>query len=235
MNLKDRIRLIYRIASYNLKIVFSGKFIYFLIAAWMFFLIIDGIMLFSDSIPDVSDVYDLLLFPGILMMFYPVVYNIQNDKDTRMLEIIFGVPDYRYKVYLLRFFMALVLVLFMIGVMSAFAWFSIVKVEVFKMLLQIMSPLLFMACLTFMFTTLVRNGNGAAVIMIIIGLVFFVMAEPLQSSKWNLFLNPFSTPTEMNISVWMNVVRQNRLILAIGSVIALLWGLINLQQREKFM
>ena len=38
----------------------------------------------------------------MLIMFYPIVYNIQNDKDTRMLEIIFGVPDYRYKVYLLR-------------------------------------------------------------------------------------------------------------------------------------
>jgi hypothetical protein len=235
MKLNERIILLFRIASYNLKIVFSGKFIYFLIAAWMFFFIIDGIMLFSDNIPDVSDIYDLLLFPGILIMFYPVVYNIQNDKDTRMLEIIFGVPDYRYKVYLLRFFMALILVGFMLVLMSAFSWFSIVKVQVLKMVIQVMNPLIFMACLTFMFTTLVRNGNGAAVIMVIIGLIFFIMSEPLQSSKWNLFLNPYNAPTEMNISVWMNIVRQNRLILAIGSVIAVLWGLINLQHREKFM
>jgi len=235
MNLPERLKLLFRIASYNLKIVFSGKFVYFLIAAWMFFLVIDGIMLFSENIIDVSDVYDLLLFPGILMMFYPVVYNVQNDKDTRMLEIIFGVPDYRYKVYLLRFLMAIVLLTFMLILMSAFSWFSIVKVPILKMVVQVLNPLIFMACLTFMFTTLVRNGNGAAVIMVIIGLVFFIMSEPLAKSKWNLFLNPYNVPTEMNLSVWMNIVHQNRLILAIGSIISILWGLINLQYREKFM
>jgi len=73
------------------------------------------------------------------------------------------------------------------------------------------------------------------VIMVIVGMVFFIMNEPLEKSKWNLFLNPYNVPTEMNVSVWMNVVRQNRLILGIGSVISLLWGLINLQYREKFM
>lgn len=235
MKLIERIRLIFRIASYNLKIVFSGKFVYFLIAAWLFFLTIDGIMLFDDNSIDISDVYDLLLFPGILILFYPVVYNIQNDKDTRMLEIIFGVPDYRYKVYLLRFVMALILVMFMLVLMSAFAWFSVLKIPVLKLVIQILNPIVFIACLTFMFTTLLRNGNGAAVTMVIIGLIFFIMNEPLEGSKWNLFLNPYNVPTEINISVWKTIVRQNRLILAIGSIIALLWGLINLQYREKFM
>jgi hypothetical protein len=235
MNITERIRLLISIARYNLKIVFSGRFVYFLIAAWLFFLVIDGLMLFSENSLDVSDVYDLMLFPGILILFYPVVYNIQNDKDTRMLEIVFGVPDYRYKVYLLRFLMAILLLVFMMILMTSFAWFSIVKVPVFTLVFQILSPLFFIACLTFMFTTLVKNGNGAAVIMVIIGLIFFIMNEPLAKSKWNLFLNPYNLPTEMNISVWMNIVHQNRLILGIGSVISLLWGLMNLQYREKFM
>jgi hypothetical protein len=235
MKLAERIRLLYGVAKYNLKIVFSGRFVYFLIAGWLFFLVIDGIMLFSENNIDVSDVYDLLLFPGILILFYPVVYNIQNDKDTRMMEIIFGIPDYRYKVYLLRFVMAMFLLVFMLILMTAFSWFSVVRIPVFKMVIQLLSPLFFLACLTFMFTTLVRNGNGAAVIMVIIGLIFFIMNEPLARSKWNLFLNPYNLPVEMNLSVWMNIVHQNRLILAIGSVIALLWGLMNLQYREKFM
>jgi hypothetical protein len=80
-----------------------------------------------------------------------------------------------------------------------------------------------------------RNGNGAAVIMVIIGLVFFILNEPLAKSKWNLFLNPYNIPTDMNLTIWMNVVHQNRLIMMIGSVIALLWGLIGLQRREKFV
>lgn len=233
--MNERIRLLLNIISYNLKIVFSGRFIYFLIAAWLFFLVIIGIMLFSDNMLENSDIYDLLLFPGILIMFYPVVYNIQNDKDTRMLEIVFGVPDYRYKVYLLRFLIAILLLVFLMMLMALFSWFSVVRIPVLGMVLRLLSPLFFLACLTFLLTTLIRNGNGAAVVMIIIGLIFFILNEPLAKSKWNLFLNPYAVPADMNLTVWKNVVQQNRLILAIGSVIALLWGLINLQQREKFV
>ncbi|MFN8207902.1 MAG: hypothetical protein U0T82_10915 [Bacteroidales bacterium] len=231
----EKIRLIVRMISYNLKIVFSGRFIYFLISAWLFYLVILGIMLFSRGAPEVEDIYNLLLFPGILIMFYPVVYNIQNDKDARMLEIVFGVPDYRYKVYALRFFIAMLLLVFLLLLMALVAWFSVVRIGILSMVVQLMSPLLFLACLTFLLTTIARSGNGAAVVVIIIGLIFFMLAEPLSKSKWNLFLNPFSVPVDMNLTIWKNVVHQNRLILGIGSIISLLWGLMNLQQREKFV
>jgi hypothetical protein len=168
-------------------------------------------------------------------MFYPVVYNIQNDKDTRMLEIIFGVPDYRYKVYVLRFAIAMLLLVCLMILMALFSWFAVVRIPVFEMVAQLMNPLFFLACLTFLLTTLIRNGNGAAVVMIIIGLVFFILNEPLQNSKWNVFLNPYNVPIDMNLNIWMNVVHQNRLMMVIGAVIALLWGMMNLQQREKFV
>lgn len=235
MGTRELIKLIGTGIRYNLKIIFAGRFLYFLLAAWLFFLLIIGLMLFSDGNPDVTDIYDTLIFPGILIMFYPIVYNIQNDKDARMLEIIFGLPDYRYKVYLLRFIITLFLLVFLMFLMAFFAWFSVVRIPVFNMVAQLMVPLLFLSCMTFLFTTILRNGNGAAVTMVIIGLVFFILNEPLEKSKWNLFLNPYNIPTDMNLTIWMNVVHQNRLILMIGSVIALLWGLIGLQRREKFV
>jgi hypothetical protein len=231
----NRIILILNIIRYNLKIIFSGRFVYFLLAAWLFFLAIDGIMLFSDADPDVTDIYDLLIFPGILIMFYPVAYNIQHDKDSRMLEIVFGVPDYRYKVYLLRFLITMLLLTALMFLMALFSWFSVVRIPILPMVLQLMAPLFFLACLTFLLTTLVRSGNGAAVVMVVIGLLFFILSEPLAKSKWNLFLNPYNIPVDMNVTVWLNVVHQNRLILLIGSVIALLWGMANLQHRERFV
>lgn len=235
MNTTERLKLIWNIINYNLKIVFANKFIYFLIAAWLFYLIIIGIMLFGDGSPDITDIYDVLIFPGILMMFYPVVYNIQNDKDARMLEIVFGVPNYRYKVYLIRFAIAIMLLTGLLLMMTAFAWVSVVKIPIFDMVYQLMYPLFFLACLTFLFSTITRNGNGTAVVMVIFGLIFFFLNEPLRTSKWNLFLNPFDAPSDMNMTVWMNVVYQNRLMMMIGSVISVLWGLTNLQRREKFV
>ena len=235
MSLSERIKLIGRIVRINLKIIFAGRFLYFLLAAWLFFLVVIGIMLFSNGTPDITDIYDTLLFPGILIMFYPIVYNIQNDKDSRMLEIIFGIPDYRYKVYLLRFMITMLLLMVLILLMTLFVWFSVVRIPVFDMVTQLMAPFIFLACLTFLFTTLIRNGNGAAVVMVIIGLIFFILNEPLSKSKWNLFLNPYNIPTDMNLTIWMNVVHQNRLMLLIGAFVALLWGLAGLQHRERFV
>jgi hypothetical protein len=235
MNTKEQLKLIWKIINYNLKIVFANKFIYFLIAAWIFYLIIIGVMLFSDTIPEVEDIYNTLIFPGILIMFYPVVYNIQNDKDARMLEIVFGVPNYRYKVYLVRFVIALLLLFVILLAMAWFAWFSVAKIAIFDMVYQLMYPLFFLACLTFLFSTLTRNGNGAAVLMVIIGLIFFFLNESLSFSKWNLFLNPYQVPTDMNMTVWKNVIYQNRLMMMIGAVIAILWGLTGMQRREKFV
>lgn len=235
MNTKEQLRLIWKMINYNLKIVFANKFIYFLIAAWIFYLIIIGIMLFSDGIQEAEDIYNTLIFPGILIMFYPIVYNVQNDKDARMLEIVFGVPNYRYKVYLVRFVIALLLLFVLLLCMAWFAWFSVSKIAIFEMVYQLMFPLFFLACLTLLFSTLTRNGNGAAVLMVITGLIFFFLSEPLSHSKWNLFLNPYNVPTDMNMTVWKNVIYQNRLMMMIGAVIAILWGLTGLQRREKFV
>lgn len=235
MDIINKLKLLIKIISYNLKIIFAGYFIYFLIAASIFYLIVISIMVFANVSPEIGDIYNTLIFPGILIMFYPVIFNVQNDKDTRMLEIIFGVPNYRYKVYLVRFAITILLLFFILFMMAGLAYFSVVQIPVFKMVFELMYPMIFLACLSFLFATLIKNGNGAAVIIVIIGLIFWFLGESLQGSKWNIFLNPFQIPDEMNITIWTNIVSQNRLILIISAIVSVLWGLINLQSREKFV
>lgn len=235
MRATDQLHLIKNIVVYNLKIIFANKFIYFLIAAFAFFFMVMGIMLFSDSNPGEEDIYGTLIFPGILILFYPVIFNIQNDKDSRMLEIVFGIPNYRYKVYLIRFFLSILLLFAILCVMAWFTVFAVVQIPVFNMVFQLMFCLLFLAGLSFLFSTLVKNGSGAAVIMVLIGLLFLILAEPLEHSKWNIFLNPYNEPSDMSHTIWMNVINQNRMMLVVGSVISILWSLINLQRREKFV
>lgn len=221
--------------NYNLKIVFANKFIYFMIAAIAFYLLVTVIMLFSDFTPMAENIYSSLIFPGLLIIFYPVLFNIQNDKDARMLEIVFSIPNYRYKIYLIRFLISLILLAIVLFLMTLFSVFALVQVQVVSMVYQVMYPLLFMSCLGFLLSTLVKNASGAAVIMVIIGLFFWIMAEPLRYSKWNIFLNPFSVPSDMSYSIWSNILFQNRLMLVVGSIISILWALINLQRREKFV
>jgi hypothetical protein len=229
------LRNIYSLARYNMRIIFGGKFVYFILAAFVFFLVFGTIIALDNSFMRIEDIYGLLAFPGILLVFYPSVFGIQSDADARTLEIIFGIPDYRYKVWLVRYFMILVLVFLLLFPFAGLAWYALVSFPVMPMILHLMVLLLMVSSLGFCLSTLVKNGNATAVIMVILGLFFLILADELDESKWNIFLNPFNTPNDLNDIVWREIIRQNRLILGITSLVLLLLGLLNLQQREKFL
>jgi len=221
---------------YNLKIIFANKFVYFAVTALLFFLLVAAIMFFSsDSSPDKGDIYSILLFPGILLVFYPSVFGIQNDRDFGMLEILFAVPNYRYRVWLVRLILIYAVTFGMMVVLAALSAVIIVPVPVFIMVYQIMFPVFFIGSLSFMMSTLIRNGNGAAVVMVIIGLTFWITGGWLEHSRYFLFLNPFSPPSDMSDYIWSEIVMKNRIYLSLGAVISILWALFNLQKREKFV
>jgi len=222
-------------SRYNLKIIFANKFIYLLLAAVGFFLIEAVISLLSDTNPTEGSVYYFLLVPGLLLIFYPTTFGIQNDLDSRMLEMIFGIPDYRFKVYLVRMALIYVFVYIMLLLLSVVSSFALVSIPVFEMVYQLMFPIFCIGCIAFFFSTLVRNGYGTAVIMIVIGIAFWISAGILQNSPWNIFLNPLVIPRDMNEVIWADVVTKNRIYLAVGTFIFLIWGLLLLQKREKFL
>jgi hypothetical protein len=226
---------LYNLSRYNIRIIFGGKFIYFILAAFLFFLVFGTIMALDSEEIDLSEVYGILAFPAILLVFYPSVFGIQSDADQRTLEIIFGIPDYRYKVWLMRYLMILFLVFLLLFPFAALAGYALMSIPVFRMVLQLMVLVLFTSALGFCVSTIVRNGNATAVIMVVFGLVFLILADGIEYSKWNVFLNPFQVPDNINEIVWQETIRQNRIILGITSVVLLLLGLLNLQQREKFL
>lgn len=225
----------FSLIRYNMRIIFGGKFIYFILAALIFFLVFGTIMAFEESEISLSDVYGILAFPAILLVFYPSAFGIQNDADQRTLEIIFGIPDYRYKVWLLRFFIVLVMVFILLIPFTFLAHYALISTPIFKMILHLMVLVAFASTLGFAVSTIVKNGNATAVVMVVIALIFLILTENMEESKWNLFLNPFRIPGDINEIVWHETIRQNRIIMGIFSVVFLLLGLLNLQQREKFL
>jgi hypothetical protein len=235
-NLFNISSLIWKIIIYNLRIIFANKFIWFLAGSVAFYLGLSVIYVFANDISKMADLFGVFLFSGLLLVFYPAVFGIQNDQDARTIEILFGIPNYRYKVWLVR-----IILIFFVAflIMLAFTFLSsvlIVKFRIFNVTLQVMAPVLFMGMLAFMLSTIVRNGNGTAVIMIIIGLVYMIMMDSsLGKSQWNIFLNPFEVPRGINETSWALITFKNRIILITGSVIFLLGALLNLQNREKYM
>ena len=233
--LKNRTDLVLKMAQYNLKIIFAGRFFWFVLASLVIFALLSMWLVFNKPAFDSSEVYGILFFPGILLVFYPTVFGIQNDADSRILEILFGIPDYRYKVWLIRLMMIFLLTWAILYVFCWFGYFGLTPYPVFNMSFQLMFPVLFLGCLSFLVSTMVKNGNGTAVVMILIGVALLFLADALDRTQWNIFHNPYSIPNRMNEMVWAQISQKNRIFLSIGSLVFLLGGLTNLQKREKFL
>jgi len=235
INIKNRLYILIKMIRYNLKIIFANRFIWFLVAALAFFLFVAITrVLNNDTISD-GTVYELLIFPGILLIFYPSVFGIQNDDDSRMLEILFGIPNYRYKVWLVRLVMIYALVFIIILLFSGVASVLLYKVKILEMSYQLMFPIVFLGSMSFMFSTIVKNGNGTAVTMVLIGVALLILQDTIRNTQWNPFLNPFEIPNNLNEVIWEGTIRKNRIFLAIGMLVFVLYGLFNLQKREKFV
>ena len=233
--MKSYLTLTLKLITYNIRVIFANKFVYFALAAFLFFAMIITITIFED--PDFREavIFGFLVFPGLLLIFYPMAYGIQNDDDSKMLETIFGIPNYRYKVWLVRFLLTILVAMGMLYILAIIANITLFRFDILPMLGQVLFPILFLASMAFMLSTMIKNGNGTAIVMVIVSFIFFIFSEELEYNAWNVFLNPFSEPREMSEFIWLNVIVKNRIYLTTGTALCLLYGMFNLQFREKFI
>jgi hypothetical protein len=228
--------LMIRMVKYNLKIIFAGKFVWFILTALVFFGFFMFNAVWNQQEINESLVYGLLTFPSLLLIFYPAVFGIQNDDDSRILEILFGIPDYKYKVWGFRLFMIYVAIFFILVLFCQLATILLYPVNSLEMSAQLMFPILFFGNMAFMVSTITKSGNGTAVIMIIISIAFliFTASGSQNNSFWNILLNPFDPGDTLPI-IWQTTIMKNRIFLLSGSIIWGMIGLLNLQKREKFI
>ena len=235
LNIRNNLFIAVKMIRYNLRIIFANKFIWFLIAAFAFFMFVAIITVYNGGNLSEGSIYYILFFPGILLIFYPTVFGIQNDDDSRMLEILFGIPNYRYKVWLIRLILNYVLIYIITLLFATLASVLLLKINVFEMAYQLMYPIIFLGSMAFMFSTIIKNGNGTAVAMILIGVALLMLIDFVERTQWNVFLNPFEIPQNLNEVIWEGIILKNRIFLAIGMIVFILYGLFNLQKREKFV
>ncbi len=234
-NIQNGFLLVLKMIRYNFRIIFAGRFIWFFLAAFAFFAFIAITGVWNGTVPDEEFVYDTLLFPAILLVFYPMTFGIQNDVDAGILEILFGIPDYRYKVWLVRLILVFIIVFLLLFVFGGLSVVFLTPVNLVEMSYQVMYPVFFLGSMAFMFSTVIKNGNGTAVVMVILGVLALILSDTVQKTMWNIFLNPFNIPNNMNEMIWAGITVKNRIFLAVGSVIFILLGMQNLQRREKFI
>lgn len=226
------------IVKYNLKVVFSGKFVWFLTASSLLYIFFIWWGVYQGEPVTEQLIYSSMLYPAILIIFYPCTFGIQNDYDNRILEILFGIPNYRYKIWLFRMFMIYIATFFMMIALALISYVLVYANNPVEMAAQIMVPVIFFGNLAFWISTLTRNGSGTAIVIIIIGIVSYFaisMFEMSNKSPWDIFLNPYKMQEGSNPIIWGIIVTKNRIYMIFGIVITLMLGLMNLQKRESFM
>jgi len=221
---------------YNAANVFSGRAVYFMILASAVFLVVVILNLVSrEAVFTSQKIYDLLLIPGILLVFYPAVFAIQNDKDAGMIETLFGIPDYRYKIWLTRYLTLYVMVAALLFVLAVFCRLGLADFPLGKMVLQLMVPVIFLGSLAFFTAGQTGSGLGTAVIMVVIVLSFWLFRGSLEGSSWYLFHNPFTRADQIKTMLLAKTTIANRLYLISGSLFLTMLALLRLQKREKFI
>lgn len=227
--------LLGKIIRYNLKIVFAGRFFLFLLAAIAFYIFFMVISVFDNEEINIGFMYEITFFPALLLIFYPMVFGIQRDEDARMLEILFGIPNYRYKVWLIRLLMIFLLVFVLLILFALLGSWLLYPIEPVKLAAQLLFPVCFLGSLAFLLSTRIKNGNATAVVMILFAFFLTIFSELVEDTLWDIFLNPFGSPREYTQLAFQQIVWKNRVFLSIGTLVFILGALLNLQNREKYI
>ena len=231
----NTIKLFSHIIRYNLKIIFAGRFFWFLLAALAFFLFFMVVSVLDGAEIDIALIYELTFFPAMLLIFYPMVFGIQRDEDARMLEILFGIPDYRYKVWLVRLVLVYFQIFILLTLFASIGSWLLYPINPFLLARQLLFPICFLGSLAFFLSTWIKNGNATAVIMILMGIFLSIFSGILEDTLWDIYLNPFGTPRGFNQLAWQQVIWKNRVFLSVGTIVFILGGLLNLQRRERYV
>ena len=232
----DKFKSMAAFFRYNVFTSFSGKFIYVFILAIVLFLVIVFLhVLNNDASPSAEAVYNFLLFPGVLLVFYPSAFSIQNDVDSRMIETWFGIPDYRYKIWLVRSLTQYIVIGALLFILTVLCRLGLAEFPVGSMLFHLMFPVIFIGSLGFMIAALTKSGNGTAVILVLLIIFFWIALESVEGSSLYVFHNPFQMVDQMETIILAETTLLNRVYLLVGAIVTTLFGLLRLQHREKFI
>lgn len=226
-----------KLCVYNMRIIFSGKFIWFLLVGLVLFFFLMYTAAAQGTSLSHGMVYSQLVIPGLLLVFYPSCFGIQNDADHRILELLFGIPNYMYKVWLFRLLMIYIEVYLILVVYAFLARILLYPVAPFSMAAQLMIPVMMFGNMAFLYSTLIRNGNAAAVLSVLTVILAIILGNiPLVENKvWDVTINPYEEPENINAAIWSVILLKNRIFMIVAAVVFLMSGLLGLQNRGKFL
>jgi hypothetical protein len=102
---------------------------------------------------------------------------------------------------------------------------------------QLMLPVMLFGNLAFLYSTLIRNGNAAAVLSVLTVILVLVLGnvQLVENKVWDLTINPYEEPENINAAIWSMILLKNRILMGVAAIVFLMSGLLGLQNRGKFL
>ncbi len=229
------LRTIFLLAKYNFKILFGGRYIIFMCLSLLLFCYLLFNSAYSGNALTEILVMENLIFPSLLLIFYPTAYGVQKDEECKILEIFFCIPNYMYKVWLLRLMFVFIACFVNVLIFSYLAHLLLCPVDIFLMTYSVMFPVIFFGSLSFFLSTFIKSGNGVAIVLLGLFALIIYIGSLYSTTMWNIMLNPYDEPTDVHPDIWLVTIKNSRLLLACSSIGLILISLGNLRQRERLL
>ena len=99
MTFNQLIKLLPKVVKYNLKIIFAGKFFWFLLAAFGFFAFFMFQSAWNRAEINEGLIYNILMFPCLLLIFYPAVFGMTKTAGYWKYFLVFLTIGIKYGEY----------------------------------------------------------------------------------------------------------------------------------------
>jgi len=226
-----------KLILYNVRILFSHKFFYFFGAVLLYFVVVCSVNYFQaeDHITGRDVMPALLLPPACVLAVYLSMEIISFERENKTIESVFTTSGSIYKVWMIKLGVTYLIIIAVLLLLEILAFLFVAGFPIFSTLFHSIVPIIFIGNLTFYFSVKFRSGNAAGMITVIIILFFLMLTEPLEHSRFFLFLNPFNKPRDMELVIWDRIIFQNRIGIIAFSSLFLYLGMVATKKREKLL
>lgn len=222
----------------NLKIIFSHKFLLISGGIFIYFSIVVTVNYFvdpSDRMGERGIYMWLLSFPGIIFIFYPSMSLFLSEGENRRIEMIFSTAGSMHKIWLAKIVSLYLSGAFILFLLALLSYIFVADFNLPGYFANSLFPLIFFSSLTMAFSVIFRSINAAG--LTAVGTLFFhlILYDLLRKTRFNIFLNPYLKPDEIDHYIWNKMVLQNRIGMVVISALLITFSIKMLEKREKFL
>jgi hypothetical protein len=235
---RERLAVAWEIFRLQAQIIFSHKFVWFMLGILAYFIVAYAIN-YNQSMIDrmpMEDVLPLLLeFPLATLAVFLSMQVITSEKDNRTLEVMFTTAGSRYKVWLLRLGTLNVILLILAFALSILAFFAFTDIPIIGMAVHAFVPTFFAGSMTLYFAVRFRSGLAAGMVAAGLLVLILMFTELLYETRYYLFFNPYDVPRQLDPETWNLWMWQNRIGVLCAGGFMLFAALRGMEVRERLL